>query len=469
MIRNENHQLWSQIDSFQMDDPSATIKFSDKLSHEHRWSKEYTARVISEYRKFLFLCCVLPGGASPSQIVDEAWHMHLTYTVNYWDELCGKVIQRPLHHHPSKGGLQEKGKHEDWYQKTLEGYKYYFGADPPEDIWPLPAVAVSRQTEIKLPNEKRTSIAYYFFFLVPAFLVLIYFSYLNPFQLNGPQFLTFYSILLGCLIFFLVAWYRRQRKQVLEKYNEVKMQHKSIYQVTRFVYGQNRMLQTAIVDLVEKQVLMPVESNGFIVNKLDTATHSDKNPLLPFIKKYFNEGDRATLANFEAALDESEHDSYDEQLSVLHQSLNSRSKTVIAVFVAVLLLGVMRMIQGFDNQKPTTILTIMCMVVFFAAFITTSFFSERVILQNIVAKKYSKLQLPDFGFNASHSATDFAFLGITAVSGLYGINHLTNSFNNHFKEKDGSLNSSGGSGCGSSCGGSGCGGGGGCGGCGGGD
>src|ERR1044072_1455132 len=134
----EHRSLWSAIQQFPLNDPNAEITFSRKLSAKQNWSPSYTEQVIEEYRKFLFLCCISPNGASPSQAVDEAWHLHLTYTQSYWIDLCKNTLNKDIHHHPSRGGDEEDHKHRDWYAETLELYQSVFESPPPIDIWPPP-------------------------------------------------------------------------------------------------------------------------------------------------------------------------------------------------------------------------------------------------------------------------------------------------------------------------------------------
>src|SRR5687768_6262091 len=135
MQSEQQKDLWNRIRDFAIDDPLASVKYSDKLAFNNGWSKDYTARVIEEYRRFIFLCCVLPGGASPSKPVDEAWHLHLTYTHSYWKGFCESVLGKEIHHFPSKGGPEEGEKHSQWYDETLDGYREVFGTEAPADIW----------------------------------------------------------------------------------------------------------------------------------------------------------------------------------------------------------------------------------------------------------------------------------------------------------------------------------------------
>ena len=63
---------------------------------------------------------------TPSEDVDEAWHLHLIYTRSYWDGLCRTVLGRPLHHVPTRGGPQERARHAAQYLQTLETYREAF-------------------------------------------------------------------------------------------------------------------------------------------------------------------------------------------------------------------------------------------------------------------------------------------------------------------------------------------------------
>ncbi len=133
VLRNEN--LWQRIQEFSLDAQNASFPFSKKLAKEENWSSEFTQRAIEEYKKFVYLCCISPNGASPSEIVDKVWHMHLIYTQNYWEDFCPNVLKMNLHHHPSNGGIEEKYKLRNWFSETLENYKEIFQQEAPDEIW----------------------------------------------------------------------------------------------------------------------------------------------------------------------------------------------------------------------------------------------------------------------------------------------------------------------------------------------
>jgi hypothetical protein len=134
MSPNEQ-MLWNKVNAFQMDEADSSFSFSDRLARENGWTKNYALRVVDEYKKFLFLCCVTDQGVTPSDAVDQAWHLHLTYTKSYWVELCSNTLGIELHHNPTKGGKKEAGKFDTFYTHTIALYQDKFRAEPPRDIW----------------------------------------------------------------------------------------------------------------------------------------------------------------------------------------------------------------------------------------------------------------------------------------------------------------------------------------------
>ena len=120
---------------FGFDSEGTQLTFTKRLARENGWNSNYTARVIEEYKKFIFLCCVSPTQVTPSDPVDQAWHLHLTYTRSYWDDLCENTLGRNIHHSPTKGGKGEQQKFDGCYTTLKEIYLEKFGTIPPPDIW----------------------------------------------------------------------------------------------------------------------------------------------------------------------------------------------------------------------------------------------------------------------------------------------------------------------------------------------
>jgi hypothetical protein len=133
------NDLWLKLQEFQPDAPTTRLTFTQRLARENRWSLPDAQRVFQEYKKFLYLAVTAGHPVTPSDEVDQAWHLHLTYTQSYWNDLCEGILRQPLHHTPTQGGREESQKYNDLYRKTLIAYERTFGHKPPQDIWPAPA------------------------------------------------------------------------------------------------------------------------------------------------------------------------------------------------------------------------------------------------------------------------------------------------------------------------------------------
>ncbi|MBL1178666.1 glycine-rich domain-containing protein [Pantanalinema sp. GBBB05] len=134
----EQAELYEQIQAFSLDQPNVQLSFSKRLARDNGWSLQHARQAIEEYKKFTFLAVVAGHPVTPSDQVDQVWHLHLTYTRSYWEEFCSKVLQTPLHHDPTQGGQAENQKFDDWYNKTLESYERFFRTKPPIEIWSTP-------------------------------------------------------------------------------------------------------------------------------------------------------------------------------------------------------------------------------------------------------------------------------------------------------------------------------------------
>jgi hypothetical protein len=157
MIDSRQQALWERLGSFVIGTGSEPVSFVRRLARENAWSLPHSNRVLREYYRFIFLCSEAGHPCTPSDAVDQAWHLHLVYTRSYWNELC-PLLRRPVHHGPTEGGIQEDAKQHDWYARTLASYRRMFGEEPPADIWPATfepepeTVRVSRREFWLLPR-----------------------------------------------------------------------------------------------------------------------------------------------------------------------------------------------------------------------------------------------------------------------------------------------------------------------------
>ena len=128
--------------------PTALI---ERLIREQGWSTLHATRVLHEYRRFLYLAAAAGHPVSPPPEIDEAWHTHILFTRNYWDDFCKDILGRPLHHDPDIGLPGDMEKLADWYAKTLASYEQIFHEPPPHDLWPRRTPSSPAHSEPRLP------------------------------------------------------------------------------------------------------------------------------------------------------------------------------------------------------------------------------------------------------------------------------------------------------------------------------
>ncbi|MFM8953133.1 MAG: glycine-rich domain-containing protein, partial [Planctomycetaceae bacterium] len=97
-------RLWAGISAHPLDDPRAPLTFTARLARENGWSIARAVRVVEEYRRFVLLAVTVGEPMTPSEDVDQVWHLHLVYTRDYWNAFCDGVLGVPLHHGPTRGG-----------------------------------------------------------------------------------------------------------------------------------------------------------------------------------------------------------------------------------------------------------------------------------------------------------------------------------------------------------------------------
>jgi hypothetical protein len=131
-----DHPVWAPLSRYRIGPDDAALSFERRLARENGWTVPFAGRVITEYRRFCFLAVTVAHQVTPSDAVDQAWHLHLTYTRDYWERFCPDVLGRALHHGPTAGGAAEQHRFFDQYAATLRAYEHAFGMAPPADIWP---------------------------------------------------------------------------------------------------------------------------------------------------------------------------------------------------------------------------------------------------------------------------------------------------------------------------------------------
>lgn len=131
-------ELWARLSAHEFDG-GGSAPYSVKLARAQGWSAAFTAQVVEEYRRFLDLTQIGTRQVTPSRSVDAAWHMHLAFTRNCWNNLCPHVIGASVHHQPC-AGEEEMPRYRDQFAATKALYEAGFGAEPPADTWARDAV-----------------------------------------------------------------------------------------------------------------------------------------------------------------------------------------------------------------------------------------------------------------------------------------------------------------------------------------
>ncbi len=129
--------LWQRIAAYHIGPADASLNFAARLARENRWSLAEAELVIEEYRRFCYLAVTAGYEVTPSDAVDQAWHLHLIYSRDYWETFCPLVLKADLHHGPTSGGPVEAGRYYRQYAATLAAYEAAFGQAPPVAIWPV--------------------------------------------------------------------------------------------------------------------------------------------------------------------------------------------------------------------------------------------------------------------------------------------------------------------------------------------
>ncbi|HEY9906812.1 MAG TPA: TIGR04222 domain-containing membrane protein, partial [Thermosynechococcaceae cyanobacterium] len=265
----EQAALYQRLQEFLFDRPDTSLSFSQRLARENNWSLEFAERAIAEYKRFAFLAVVAGHPVTPSDQVDQVWHLHLTYTRSYWEEFCTQVLQRPLHHEPTRGGQAEGQKFDEWYGKTLESYQHWFGEFPPVELWPLPSDRFGRDLNFIRVNTQQNWVLSKptlnvsrnvpsLRLVLPALLFCSLVMSLggcqglpDPMDFSGTEFLTLY-IVLSAVILPVAHWLRNYLRQPDSDPRRPFLKLND-YETAYLAGGARRAVGTAIASLVQRR------------------------------------------------------------------------------------------------------------------------------------------------------------------------------------------------------------------------
>ena len=148
----EAQNLWALIEKY-------PLPFGPEyLNYKLKWSFEFAALALREYKKFAFLALVSASEITPSEQIDEVWHLHILHTRDYG--IFAKSCGRFLHHSP--GMPSGRPQFNRQYVETQKLYQQVFGEEPPASLWPTSVPkpqgegpTISRVLELYLSKQRQ--------------------------------------------------------------------------------------------------------------------------------------------------------------------------------------------------------------------------------------------------------------------------------------------------------------------------
>jgi len=507
--------LIEQVEAFEIDDAEPALSFAARLARENGWQLAFAERVVREYKRFVVLAMVAGHPVTPSEEVDQAWHLHLTYTRSYWDRLCGEILARPLHHNPTAGGPSEQAKFYLWYAETLASYQRIFGEPPPTEIWPptkerfatagagrwIDSTRFWLVPKLRLSHlwgwwkRYRAPLVWSGLLLVPLVIAgcqVPQEASLNPLDFSGGPFLLLYIVLLFVALGVSLLARNFWPPEDAEDARISDQIADDPYLVAALAQGPRRVVYTAIASLISRGHLRVVETTETKLLGLwqsrgqQLASGDPLPPTAPEIEQLLfkavrSRGDANPVDIVEAGslISKSYSDSL-RGLGVIDEDPNAvwgyRGFTLV-VMGSLLLLGIVKLGLGLARDKPVGWLFLLLLVTAALTFVLIQYVRKRTpsgrrLLQRL---RREHAELNDGVASSTHLAPESIVLG----TALFGLAHWQNQsgelatlmqtmppdrawLDGHWLH----ISSSGGGGCGGA-GGCGGGGGSGCGGCGG--
>ena len=368
-------ELYKRIQAFALDRPDSQLSFSQRLAKDNGWSSGYTQRAIEEYKKFIFLAVAAGHPVTPSDQIDQVWHLHLTYTRLYWQEFCPKILQTTLHHEPTRGGSSEQLKFGSWYSKTLESYEQFFGHIPPIDIWPKPKDRFGRDLHFIRINTQQSWILSkpnFTVFFKPQLRKIGIFTFLvllslmitscqiisqipNPINFTGSEFLTFY-IFLVVMGIALAAWLRFSLCLVSGNINQ--QPDLNTYEIAFLAGGNHRLIMAAITSLVKQGYVEVLKEGKLVVTgKIDAIA----DPVEKAVAQDILATDGAIEQVFQKSTGMKDSiRSRLEQLGLFPSDAQALKAHIYPSLIVVILLGIglCKMAVGISRDKPVGLLLI---------------------------------------------------------------------------------------------------------------
>ncbi|MFN0074888.1 MAG: TIGR04222 domain-containing membrane protein [Prosthecobacter sp.] len=484
----EVQAMWVKLEGLQLDNNNAVFDFSARLSKENGWTRAFTARAIQEYKRFLLLALHAGHPVTPSEVVDQVWHLHLVYTRSYWQDLCANVLGRPLHHEPTAGGLDESVKFHLQYERTLASYRRIFGSEPPADIWPSAEecfkpklnrwVDVSRHWTLPKPAWLKHLRPRY---VIPAAVAVILVltlagcSELNVFDYRGEEFLKLYLVGFGLAFLLSLLILHNARSDRQERLSDEPLTDP--YEIAFLGGGGRRMVDAALAALFTRGLLKldtPKNGRATIGAALEGDT-ADLHPVEHQVWQALPTSGRAEVRHVRKALiplTQAMQESLAERgLVFLPPQLTRLSWLVALPMLLMLIAGVIKVCIGISRDKPVFFLIVCLFISVLVLCLRMSLMKKRTVAGEALwhrlslRRRISPLVERDgrHDLDPTLAAMAVAIGGSTALATpsyqpLHNVIHYQAPGSGGGCGSGGCGGSSGGGGCGGGCGGGGCGG-----------
>jgi uncharacterized protein (TIGR04222 family) len=351
--------LWQRIAAHEFG-----AAFVEKLMRLQGWTPAQACSAIEEYRRFCFLACAEGSVAAPSEQVDQVWHLHLTFTRDYWDGWCRDVLRAPLHHEPSRGGAIELARYRQHYADTLARYERWFGA-PPESFWPGTYERFRRPSRLRFvdletvwllprprwPSRAASTLGTVLVLLAPAALAIAIDG--TVLDWNGADFLKLYLLSMGAA-FVAAAVIRRRLRDTGAPMVATGL---TPFEVAYLVGGPTRCVDAAIADLLQRGAIgFPAGSDRFEARSDDAGLPA---PLAAVHRLIRNDGNASTVLHRATLLFGDARTRLQQRSLLLDDDAARRIAWISALLpVAVLLLGALKIGIGIERERPVGILVL---------------------------------------------------------------------------------------------------------------
>ena len=458
-VSAEVQQRWQGISDWLRDDSPLSQTFRRQLAEASGWSATDCLEAVEEYRRFCLIAALHGGEASPSPAVDQVWHLHLTFTLDYWREFCPQRLGIELHHQPGFGRLGEAQRLRHLYAITLERYQALFGL-PPERWWPTHSLLKQGRSKRGSVGLRRVWQALAGGLGLLGMIAAAQAMPSNPLDWRGPEFLALFLLLMVIAAAASVFLRVRQRNREAQA-GGMGLGEPDVWSLAYLAGGPQRLIDTAVAELNR---LGFVQWNA--ANRLPEVVGNEL-PDDPLLRTVHGAIRQRSLSSLLAVIKSG-------QMEAIRKGLQQRGwwfsseqalqicRTSALPFALVTGLGIVKIAIGISRDKPTAflvVLTLICAIIALVVYFKRPGISPKG--QQVLAAQQQKHRLGARAHRDEQVALAVALAGTAVLAGTAMAGY-------HELRRPSASDSSSSGGC-SSDSGSGGGGGGGCGGCGGGD